>query len=271
MGSAKGMFYGNENTSALLHQNPEERGRTAVQIFGSEPEIIGEVVGRSEFDDFAVIDINMGCPVPKIVKNGEGSFLMKNPYLVKEIVKSAVKGAKGKPVTVKFRAGFSPDDKNAPDVAVACEEGGASLVTVHGRTRDAYYSGEVDYDTIRKVKDSVKIPVCGNGSVVDRESYLKMKEKGGVDYVMVARGAIGRPYIFAEILGNSYEYSIKEAIRYHISQLDFLPERVVANNMKKHIAYYLKGQPNQKHIKEKCFMCENVKDMLRIIDIAELK
>lgn len=271
MVSAKGLFYGNENTGQLLHLSDAERGKTAVQIFGSEPDIIGEVAGREAFKDFPIIDINMGCPVPKIVKNNEGSSLMKDPYLVKEIVKAAVKGAKGKLISAKFRAGFCEDNKNAPEVAKACEEGGASFVTIHGRTRDKYYSGEADLDIIKKVKESVTIPVCGNGSVTGRESYLRMKEYCGVNFVMVARGAIGRPYIFSEIQNKQYTYSVREAIFRHIEELGYLPERVVVNTMKKQIAYYVKGQKNQKIIKDLIFQCNALKDMLSIIDNADLK
>jgi tRNA-dihydrouridine synthase B len=271
MVSAKGLYYGNENTAQILHQADAEIGKTAVQIFGSNPDIIGEVVGYKELEGFPIIDINMGCPVPKIVKNNDGCSLMKDPYLVKEIVKKAKEGAKGKAISVKFRAGFSESVQNAPEVAKACEEGGASFVTIHGRTRDKFYSGGPDYDIIKKVKESVKIPVVGNGSVVDYESYLKMKEYTGVDFVMVARGAIGKPYIFREIKGKEYSYNIADAIKKHIDELSYLPERVVVNNMKKQIVYYVKGHKNQKMVKEQIFKCLSIKEMLSIIDIANLK
>lgn len=271
MVSAKGLFYGNENTAQLLQLAESETGKTAVQIFGSDPDIIGEIVGYKELSSFPIIDINMGCPVPKIVNNNDGCSLMKNPYLVKEIVKAAVRGAKGKMISVKFRSGYSPGFVNAVEVAKACEEGGASFVTVHGRTRDKYYSGEPDLDIIKKVKESVKIPVCGNGSVIDRESYLKMKQYTGVDFVMVARGAIGRPYIFSEIKEKDYSYNVADAIKKHIDKLSYLPERIIVNNMKKQIAYYVKGQKNQKIVKEQIFKSMSIKEMLSIIDNAELK
>lgn len=271
MVSAKGLFYGNENTTQLLHLSESEVGKTCVQIFGSDPDLIGKIVGYKELESFPIIDINMGCPVPKLVNNNDGCSLMKNPYLVKEIVKAAVKGAKGKTISVKCRAGYSKGSQNAAEVAKACEEGGASFVTIHGRTRDMYYSGEPDYEIIRKVKESVKIPVCGNGSVIDRESYLKMKELTGVDYVMIARGAIGKPYIFSGIAEKDYTYSITDAIKKHIFELSYLPERIVVNNMKKQVAYYVKGQKNQKSVKEQIFKCLSIKEMLSIIDNANLK
>ncbi|HKL73468.1 MAG TPA: tRNA-dihydrouridine synthase family protein [Clostridia bacterium] len=271
MVSAKGLHYGNENTTQILHTSDTEKGKTAVQLFGSEPNIIEEVVGMDALKEFPIIDINMGCPVPKIVNNGEGCSLMKNPYLVKDIVSAAVRGANGKHISAKFRAGFSSSTVNAVEIAQACMEGGASFVTVHGRTRDKYYSGDVDFELIRKVSESVNIPVVGNGSVNDRDSYLKMKEYCGVDFVMVARGAIGKPYIFSEIKNLQFNYNITEAIKIHIENLSYLPERIVVNNMKKHIAYYVKGQINQKYIKEQIFKCYELKEMLSIIDNANLK
>ncbi|NLL56529.1 MAG: tRNA-dihydrouridine synthase family protein [Clostridiales bacterium] len=269
MVSAKGLYYGNKNTAEILHLDDKEVGITGVQIFGHEPDIIGEVVGYKELENFPIIDINMGCPVPKIVKNNDGASLMKNPYLVKEMVSSAVKGAKGKLVSAKFRAGFG-EVKNAPEIALACQEGGASFVTIHGRTREQYYAGDTDLDIIKKVKESVKIPVVGNGSVVDRDSYLKMKEYTGVDFVMVARGALGKPYVFSQIRGKDYDYNIKDLIEKHIAKLNFLPERVAVNNMKKHIAYYVKGRPNQKYIKEQIFKCTSIDELLRV-DIGNFK
>lgn len=271
MVSAKGLYFGNENTAQILHLASDEAGRTAVQLFGSESSIIGEVVRYDALKDFPIIDINMGCPVPKIVKNGEGSALMKNPKLAAEIIKAAKDNASGRLVSAKFRAGFSQDNLNAVEVAKACEEGGADFITIHGRSRDKFYAGDVDYDIIKKVKESVSIPVCGNGSVVDRESYLKMKEWTGVDFVMVARGAIGKPYIFSEIMEIPYEYNVTQAIKKHIDELSYMPERVVVNNMKKHIAHYVKGQKNQKLIKEKIFQCYTLKEMVSIIDNADLK
>lgn len=271
MVSAKGLFYGNENTTQILKLSNIEKGKTAVQIFGSDPDVIGEIVGYEALKDFPIIDINMGCPVTKIVRNNDGCSLMQSPIMVERIVKAAVNGAKGKLISVKFRSGYTAKNLNAPEIAKACEEAGASFVTVHGRTREMFYSGEADLDIIKKVKDSVSIQVVGNGGVVDRDSYLKMKEYCGVDYVMVARGALGKPYIFSEILDKKYCYNVKEAIFKHIKELDYLPEKIVVNSMKKQIAFYVKGLHNQKIIKEQIFQCYNLADMLSIIDNGILK
>jgi len=261
MVSAKGLYYNNSNTKDLLTVGKDEPN-TGVQLFGSEPDIIAWAVRSDALKNFSVVDINMGCPVPKIVNNGEGSALMKDPDKIYKIVSAAVSAAGDKKITVKIRAGFFNGYENACECAAAIEEGGASLVTVHGRTREMYYSGKADYDIIAKVKNSVKIPVCGNGDVTDRESFLKMKETTGVDYVMIARGAIGRPYVFAEVQGKEYEFDLKKTVREHLEYLKFLPERVAVNNLKKQIAYYVKGMRGQKRVKEKAFAATSAEELL---------
>lgn len=268
MVSAKGLFYKNENTEGLLHIGKDEKN-TGVQIFGSDPDIMAEVIGYECMKGFPVIDINCGCPVPKIYKNGEGSALMNDPALVLRIVSAVKKNASGRKVTVKIRKGVNGRE-NAVEVALAAQEGGADMVTVHGRTREQMYAGTADYDCIAQVKKALKIPVCGNGDVVDRESYLMMKETG-VDYVMVARGAIGRPYVFAEIRGENPVYSVAALIKEHMKYIDFLPERVVVGTMKKQIAAYVKGIRGQKKIKEEIFACETAEQMLRLIDFIPEK
>ena len=268
MVSAKGLHYKNANTKDLLTVGEEEKN-TGVQLFGSEPDIIAEAIASKELERFPIIDINMGCPVPKIVNNGEGSALMNSPDRIFAIVKSAVNASSGRPVSVKIRAGYFDGYENADECASAIEEGGASMVTVHGRTRERFYSGNADYGIIKKVKDTVKIPVCGNGDVVDRESYLKMKETTGVDYVMIARGALGKPYVFSEIKGIEYEFNIKEAISTHMECLKFLPERTMVNCMKKHIAFYVKGIPGQKIVKEKAFSATKTEELLSAIDLLK--
>lgn len=265
MVSAKGLHYKNENTKDLLRVGSRERN-TGVQLFGSEPDIIAEAVASDELKNFKIVDLNMGCPVPKIVNNGEGSALMKSPDKIYAIVKAAVEAAEDKLITVKIRAGYHNGYENADECAAAIESAGASMVTVHGRTREAFYSGKANLDIIKKVKDSVRIPVCGNGDVTDRESYLRMKETTGADYVMVARGAFGRPYVFAEILGRDYEFGVVEAIKEHASMLDFLPERTAVNCMKKHIAFYIKGIPGQKRIKEKVFSAQSFCELFLALD-----
>lgn len=268
MVSAKGLYYKNENTSDLLHIGKDEK-HTGVQIFGSDIDIICEVMNYKELLSFPVVDINMGCPVSKVVKNGEGSALMKDPDLVCRIVKAMKSVANGRKITVKIRAGFFNGYENAVEVAKSIEEGGADMVTVHGRTREMFYSGKVNYDIIARVKQAVKIPVCGNGDVTDRESYLMMKNTG-VDYVMIARGAIGKPYIFSLVHNKDYEFDLHSAIKSHIKDLAFLPDNVVANSMKKHIAYYLKGISNTKNIKDNIFKANSVAEVLALIDLIIL-
>ncbi len=198
MVSAKALYYGDKKTEKLCYIYPGE-GPCAIQIFGHEPDIISYAAAKLAPLGNAVLDINMGCPVPKIVKNGDGSALMKDPALCERVVRAAVTSA-GKPVTVKIRAGFTEKSKNAVEVALACQEGGASMVTVHGRTREAYYSGEPDLDIIRAVKEAVDIPVTGNGNVTGAESYLRMVETTGCDYVAIGRAARGNPWIFRELV-----------------------------------------------------------------------
>ncbi len=264
MVSAKGLIYNNQNTKDLIYTHDEENPK-AVQIFGNQPEIMAQAVNKKELEKFDIIDINMGCPVPKIVKNGEGSALMQNPSLVYEIVYAVVKAAKERAVTVKIRTGFDKDNKNAPEVGKAIEAAGASAITVHGRTRDMFYSGKADLESIRKVKKAVKIPVIGNGDVTDYESYNKMIDYCGVDAVMIARGAIGRPYVFSEILKIPYEFEIYKTVKEHLDLLNHLDERVAVNNMKKQIVFYIKGIRGAKFIKEAVFKAERKEDILKAL------
>lgn len=265
MVSAKGLYYKNENTKDLLFCHIDEQPK-GVQLFGREPDIIAYAIASKELSGFDIIDINMGCPVQKIVRNGEGSALMTNPDLVFDIIKAAVYAAGARPVTAKIRAGFTDRDKNAVEVAQAVESGGAAAVTVHGRTRDMFYGGKADLDIIKQVKSSVKIPVIGNGDVTDRQSYLRMLEYCGADGVMIARGALGHPQIFSEIRGEEFEFDLKETIFEHILMLSHLPERVVTNSMKKHIAFYVKGQKNSRIIKEKTFAAESIADLKQALE-----
>ena len=197
MVSAKAVWYNNQNTHALLKIEPEERP-VALQLFGSEPELMAEVAAGLENGPYDIFDINMGCPVPKIVNNGEGSALMRRPELAAEIVAAMVKRVK-KPVTVKFRKGFSEDEGNAVEFAKRLEQAGAAAVAVHGRTRQQYYSGKADWDIIRQVKEAVSIPVIGNGDVVSPETARAMLEETGCDGIMVGRGVRGNPWLFRQI------------------------------------------------------------------------
>lgn len=206
--SAKALSYHNKNTEELLHISPEE-GLVSLQLFGSEPDLIGEMAKQIEELPFAVLDINMGCPVPKVVNNGEGSALMKNPLLAGKIIEAAAKAIR-KPVTVKIRRGFDSEHENAVEIAHIAQESGAAAVAVHGRTREQYYAGEADLGCIRAVKQAVRIPVIGNGDVTDVSSAKRMFEETGCDGVMIGRAARGNPWIFGSILRGLAEENAPE-------------------------------------------------------------
>ena len=242
--SAKALQYKNKNTKVLLAIHPQEYP-VSLQLFGSDPKIISEQAKRIEDLPFQILDINMGCPVPKVVKNGEGSALMKNPKLVFEIVSQLVKAIE-KPVTVKIRKGFDDDHINAVEIAKIAEEAGASAVAVHGRTREQYYSGEADWDIIRQVKEAVHIPVIGNGDVTSAEKAAKMRKITGCDGVMIGRGVQGNPWIFRELAeydrtGTIPPRPTQEEIRNMMlrharMQLEFKGEYLGIREMRKHVA-----------------------------------
>ena len=196
--SAKAILYHNKNTEELMQIHPDE-GPVSLQLFGSDPDIVSEMAKRIEERPFAVMDLNMGCPVPKVVNNGEGSALMKNPLLAGKIIEKTAKAIQ-KPLTVKIRKGFDDAHVNAVEMAKIAQESGAAAVAVHGRTREQYYSGTADWDIIAQVKQAVKIPVIGNGDVVDAASALRLFEQTGCDGYMIARGAEGNPWFFRQIL-----------------------------------------------------------------------
>ena len=249
MVSAKGILYNNKNTESLLEIHPEEMP-ASLQLFGSDPKIVSEMAKRIEERPFAILDINMGCPVPKVVKNGEGSALMKNPKLVFELVSAVVKAIE-KPVTVKIRKGFDDDHINAVEIAKIIEEAGAAAVAVHGRTREQYYSGKADWDIIRQVEEAVTIPVIGNGDVNSGEKAIAMREQTGCDGIMIARGAQGNPWIFSELLEYersgtlpprpSVEEIKKTMLRHARLQLKFKGDFIGMREMRKHVAWYTKG------------------------------
>ena len=247
--SAKGLYYGSSHTRDLLKIDGKEHP-VGVQIFGSDPLIMARMAEKISETEADLIDINMGCPAPKIVKNGEGSALMRNPSLVADIVRE-VSRASSKPVTVKIRKGWDEKSVNAVEIARIAEEEGAAAITVHGRTREQYYSGSADWDIIRKVKSSVSIPVIGNGDVFTAPAALEMKKQTNCDGIMAARGARGNPWLFRDIVSlwdtgtvpppPGTEERIHTALRHLRMLVDQKGEKVAVPEMRKHIAWYLKG------------------------------
>ncbi|MBD5468441.1 MAG: tRNA dihydrouridine synthase DusB [Lachnospiraceae bacterium] len=249
--SAKALSYHNKNTEELLHIS-EKEGLVSLQLFGSEPELMGEMAKQIEERPFAVLDINMGCPVPKIVNNGEGSALMKNPLLAGKIIE-AVARSTVKPVTVKIRRGFDEAHENAAEIARIAQESGAAAVTVHGRTREQYYAGEADLTCIRAVKQALRIPVIGNGDVTDAASAKRMLEETGCDGVMVGRAARGNPWIFTQIAQGLAEERVEKPDRGEVKRmmlrhagmlLEEKGEYIGVREMRKHVAWYTAGYPN---------------------------
>ena len=246
--SAKALSYDNEKTKDLLITADNEKIKI-VQIFGHEPEIMAKMCASEYLKDFDIIDINMGCPAPKIVNNGDGSALMKDINLAREIIKSCVQ-ATDKPITVKFRSGFDKNSINAIEFAKMCEEAGAKAITIHARTREQMYSGKADLDIAKSVKQSVKIPVVVSGDIVDLNSYKNIMNYTGCDGAMVGRGALGFPQLFSILKGENKSYNKFEIICKHINILrKYYSDRFISGHIRKHLLWYLKGENNASEMK----------------------
>lgn len=268
--SAKAILYKNKNTEELLRIHPQE-GPVSLQLFGADPEIVSEMAKRIEERPFAVLDLNMGCPVPKVVNNGEGSALMKNPLLAGKIIEKTVRAIQ-KPVTVKIRKGFDEAHINAVEIARIAQESGAAAVAVHGRTREQYYSGKADWEIIAQVKQAVRIPVLGNGDVTDGESAKKMLRNTGCDGILVGRAAQGNPWIFREITAalegreipkrpgrqELYEMIVEHAL---LSK-EYKGEYVAVREMRKHMAWYTTGLPHSSQLRRKINEMETMEQLI---------
>lgn len=273
MVSAKGIMYNNKNTKFLLTIDERERP-VSLQLFGSDPDIISEQAKRIEELPFDILDINMGCPVPKIVNNGDGSALMKNPLLAGEIIEKTVRAIQ-KPVTVKIRKGFDEEHINAVEMAHIAQESGAAAIAIHGRTREQYYSGKADWEIIRKVKEAVKIPVIGNGDVWTPQDAIDMRKQTGCDGVMIGRGAQGNPWIFKQIL--HYEQTgellekpspqeVTEMILRHAKmQMEFKGEYIGMREIRKHAAWYTAGYKNSAKLRGKINETETYEELKELL------
>ena len=282
--SAKGLYYNDNSTERLLSFVPEEKP-IAYQLFGSDPEIMAWGAEKLSDRENSIIDVNMGCPVPKVARNGEGSALMKNPGLAAEIVKSMIKAEAQsaskscrpeKPVTVKCRIGWDEKSINIFEFALLMEESGASAIAVHARTREQYYSGRADWETIAKVKESLKIPVIGSGDIFTAADAMNMLEETGCDFVMFARGALGNPWIFRDALALSEGRPLPpppstqekiDLIRRHIVLLTAEKGEVPAvREMRKHIGWYLKGIPGAVKIRQKVNSLTTADELMKALD-----
>ncbi|MCR5784184.1 MAG: tRNA dihydrouridine synthase DusB [Eubacterium sp.] len=274
MVSAKAIFYNNKKTDELMAID-EAESPASLQLFGNEPALMAEMAKKIEERPFAFLDVNMGCPVPKVVNNGEGSALMKDPILAAEIIREISKAIK-KPVTAKIRAGFDDDHINAVEVAKRLEDAGAAAVAVHGRTREQYYSGKADWEIIARVKEALSIPVIGNGDISCPEDAKRMFDETGCDAVMIARASQGNPWIFKDMTdfeetgkykGKPDKKELIEMIKRHgRMQLECKGEFIGIREMRKHTGWYMTGYPGASKLRGEINKCETFEELERLLE-----